>query len=179
MRPLISIRPFYFSVFDLGHCAHYKYKVTLGIQCFGSGTRHVRLPFRVLTLEGLQENMRSHRSHSEEERVTPSSNPFVLNVSNKPEFLETANQILTSITARRSPNAYNIPHTNGGKVGRFTLLKHAYKLGEDIVGLFDMTEATVACVQYLVPLQCEEEPSQDILMEGTLPNSCVKGKNGS
>ena len=54
-------------------------------------------------------------------------------------------------------------------------MKHAYKLGEDIVGLFDMTDATVACVQYLVSLQCEEEPSQDILLEGTSPTSCLQG----
>ena len=106
-------------------------------------------------------------------------NPSTFLISMQPEFLETANQILTSITARRSPNSYNISHTNGGKVGRFTLLKHAYKLGEDVIGLFDMPDASVACVQYLVSLQCEEEPSQDILIEGTSPTSCLQGKRTS
>ena len=61
------------------------------------------------------------------------------------------------------------------QVGKFTLLKHAYKLGEDIIGVFDLVDSTVACVQYLVSLQCEEEPSQDILVEGASPSSCLQG----
>ena len=65
------------------------------------------------------------------------------------------------------------------QVGKFTLLKHAYKLGEDIVGVFDLVDATVACVQYLVSLQCEEEPSPDILLEGASPSSCLQGKAAS
>jgi hypothetical protein len=74
-----------------GHCVRYMYKVTLGIQCFGpSGTRHVRLPFRVMTLEGLQDNMRSlQHSVSEEEGITPSSNPFLRNIQPKVRVLET------------------------------------------------------------------------------------------
>lgn len=44
-----------------------------------------------------------------------------------------------------------------GKVARFCLFKPAYKLGEDIIGTFDFTIATVTCVQLSVSLQCEEE----------------------
>lgn len=44
-----------------------------------------------------------------------------------------------------------------GKVARFCLFKPAYKLGEDIIGTFDFTVATVQCMQVSVSLQCEEE----------------------
>lgn len=59
------------------------------------------------------------------------------------------------MTARRSPNFYNI--TNGrGRVVRFCLFKNSYKLGEDIVGTFDFSNATVSCAQVSVSLQSEE-----------------------
>jgi hypothetical protein len=34
-----------------------------------------------------------------------------------------------------------------GKVAKFILFKQAYKLGEDIVGVFNFTDASVPCVQ--------------------------------
>lgn len=49
-----------------------------------------------------------------------------------------------------------------GKVGRFCLFKSTYKLGEDIVGTFDFSIATVRCIQVSVSLQCEEETSVEI-----------------
>lgn len=48
-----------------------------------------------------------------------------------------------------------------GKVARFCLFKPAYKLGEDIIGTFDFTVATVQCMQVSVSLQCEEETTVD------------------
>jgi hypothetical protein len=54
--------------------------------------------------------------------------------------------MLQNLTAKRSPNFYNITKSQG-KVVRFCLFKQAYKLGEDIVGTFDFSEATVPCVQ--------------------------------
>lgn len=61
-----------------------------------------------------------------------------------------------NITARRNPNYYMITNTRG-KVVRFCLFKPAYKLGEDIIGTFDFTVATVSCIQVSVSLQCEEK----------------------
>lgn len=64
------------------------------------------------------------------------------------------------MTARRSPNFYNI--TNGrGRVVRFCLFKNSYKLGEDIVGTFDFSNATVSCAQVSVALQSEEHISEE------------------
>lgn len=48
-----------------------------------------------------------------------------------------------------------------GKVARFCLFKSSYKLGEDIIGTFDFTVATVKCIQVSVSLQCEEETTID------------------
>lgn len=41
---------------------------------------------------------------------------------------------------------YNITNQNG-RVVRFCLLKSSYRLGEDIIGVFDFSKATVKCVQ--------------------------------
>jgi hypothetical protein len=54
--------------------------------------------------------------------------------------------LLQILTAKCSPNFYNITKSQG-KVVRFCLFKQAYRLGEDIVGTFDFSEATVPCVQ--------------------------------
>ena len=43
---------------------------------------------------------------------------------------------------------YNITNAKG-KVAKFILFKQAYKLGEDIVGVFDFSEGTVPCVQVI------------------------------
>ena len=52
-----------------------------------------------------------------------------------------------------------------GKVARFCLFKPAYKLGEDVIGTFDFTVATVNCMQVSVSLQCEEETLIDVNKE--------------
>jgi hypothetical protein len=44
------------------------------------------------------------------------------------------------------PGYYNITNAQG-KVARLCLFKQAYKIGEDIVGLFDFTDAEIPCVQ--------------------------------
>lgn len=44
---------------------------------------------------------------------------------------------------------------------RFCLFKNSYKLGEDIVGTFDFSNATVSCAQVSVALQSEEHISEE------------------
>lgn len=56
--------------------------------------------------------------------------------------------LLQNITAKRSPNFYNITNS-GGKVARFCLFKQAYRLGEDIVGTFDFEQTDVSCIEVL------------------------------
>lgn len=61
---------------------------------------------------------------------------------------------LQTLTAKRSPNFYNITKSQG-RVVRFCLFKQTYKLGEDIVGTFDFSEATVPCVQVKLLMEVE------------------------
>ncbi|KAH7962412.1 hypothetical protein HPB52_015963 [Rhipicephalus sanguineus] len=85
------------------------------------------------------------------------SNPF-LPTASRQSVLEVAVDFLEDLTSRRRPSYYNVTHQNG-RVVRFCLLKSCFRLGEDIVGMFDFSEATVPCVQYSVTLQSEEHIS--------------------
>jgi len=67
---------------------------------------------------------------------------------------------LQTLTAKRSPNFYNITKSQG-RVVRFCLFKQTYKLGEDIVGTFDFSEATVPCVQVKPLMEVEFSKSDN------------------
>ncbi|KAF4525037.1 hypothetical protein B566_EDAN001950 [Ephemera danica] len=133
-----------------GQSVKYSYKLTVGVQRVNMPIRLLRVPLRVLVIQGLAEPC----LYGENEELTP-SNPFLEN-QQKESALDVALQELQNITARRSPNFYNITNSRG-KVVRFCLFKQAYKLGEDIVGTFDFSDAAVACMQLSVALQSEEE----------------------
>jgi len=53
---------------------------------------------------------------------------------------------LDSLTARKNTNSYVITNPSG-QVGKFCLLKSSFKLGEDVIGIFNFSEASVPCVQ--------------------------------
>ncbi|CAH2011051.1 unnamed protein product [Acanthoscelides obtectus] len=137
-----------------GQLVKYSYKITVGTQRVSSPVKLLRVPIRVLPLceAFLTEAVALCNDTTEE--LTP-ANPF-LEIRQKERPLELALQSLQNITARRNPNFYMITNT-WGKVTRFCLFKPAYKLGEDIIGTFDFTVATVSCMQVSVSLQCEEE----------------------
>ncbi|CAD6231718.1 GSCOCG00001552001-RA-CDS [Cotesia congregata] len=132
-----------------GQAIKYSYKITVGAQRVNSPIKLLRIPFRVLSLSELPEVAICNDSVD----LSP-NNPF-MDTQERENPLEISLQTLQNLTARRSPNFYNI--TNGrGKVVRFCLFKNSYKLGEDIVGTFDFSNATVSCVQVSVALQSEE-----------------------
>ncbi|XP_063231541.1 RAB6A-GEF complex partner protein 2 isoform X2 [Bacillus rossius redtenbacheri] len=133
-----------------GQAVKYSYKVTIGTQRVNSLIKLLRVPIRVLVVSGFPDASLCGDS----EDLAP-SNPF-LETQQKETPFDLAVQTLQNMTAKRSPNFYNVTNS-GGKVVRFCLFKQAYKLGEDIVGTFDFSDATVTCVQVLVILQSEEE----------------------
>ncbi|KAJ8963304.1 hypothetical protein NQ318_018773 [Aromia moschata] len=135
-----------------GQLVKYSYKITIGTQRVNSPVKLLRVPIRVLPL--CEAFLSEAVCNETTEELTP-TNPF-LEVRQKERPLDLALQSLQNITARRNPNFYMITNT-WGKVARFCLFKPAYKLGEDIIGTFDFTVATVRCVQVSVSLQCEEE----------------------
>ncbi|KAJ8973387.1 hypothetical protein NQ317_012103 [Molorchus minor] len=115
-----------------------KPKILFCTQRVNSPVRLLRVPIRILPLGEAFLNEAVAFCNETTEELTP-TNPF-----------------LENITARRNPNFYMITNM-WGKVARFCLFKPAYKLGEDIIGTFDFTVATVNCMQVSVSLQCEEE----------------------
>ncbi|XP_059486249.1 RAB6A-GEF complex partner protein 2 [Neocloeon triangulifer] len=133
-----------------GQAVKYSYKLTVGVQRVNLPIKMLRVPLRVLVIQGITETF----LYGENDELTP-NNPF-LEHQQKESATDLALQELQNITARRSPNFYNITNSRG-KVVRFCLFKQAYKLGEDIVGTFDFVDAAVPCVQLSVALQSEEE----------------------
>ncbi|XP_053989101.1 RAB6A-GEF complex partner protein 2 isoform X2 [Hylaeus anthracinus] len=137
-----------------GHAIKYSYKITVGTQRVNTAIKLLRVPFRVLSLSELPEITICNDSVD----LSP-NNPF-METQHRDTPLDVALQTLQNLTARRSPNFYNI--TNGrGRVVRFCLFKNSYKLGEDIVGTFDFSNATVSCAQVSVALQSGEHISED------------------
>ncbi|XP_063977588.1 RAB6A-GEF complex partner protein 2 [Diachasmimorpha longicaudata] len=145
-----------------GHAVKYSYKITVGTQRVTSPIKLLRIPFRVLSLSELPEVAICNDSVD----LSP-NNPF-METQERETPLDIALQTLQNLTARRSPNFYNI--TNGrGRVVRFCLFKNSYKLGEDIVGTFDFSNATVSCAQLSVSLQSEEHVAEDYKRGKTTP----------
>lgn len=137
-----------------GQLVKYSYKITVGTQRVNSPVKLLRVPIRVLPLCETLLNDAMALCNDTTDELTP-ANPF-MEIKKKESPLDVALQGLQNITARRNPNYYMITNTRG-KVVRFCLFKPAYKLGEDIIGTFDFTVATVSCIQVSVSLQCEEK----------------------
>lgn len=137
-----------------GQLVKYSYKVIIGTQQVNKPVKVLRIPIRIMPLSDPFLNEAAALCSETAEELTP-TNPF-LEVKKKQSSLDVAMESLQLITARRSPHFYMI-RNSGGKVVQFCLFKSAYKLGEDIVGTFDFTVATVHCMQVSVSLQCEEE----------------------
>ncbi|XP_044263262.1 RAB6A-GEF complex partner protein 2 [Tribolium madens] len=145
-----------------GQLVKYSYKIIVGTQRVNSPVKTLRIPIRVLPLCEVSLNDAGALCNETTEELAP-ANPF-LEIRQKETSLDISLQTLQNITARRNPNFYMISNT-WGKVARFCLFKPAYKLGEDIIGTFDFTVATVNCVQVSVSLQCEEETTIDVNKE--------------
>ncbi|CAH3160014.1 unnamed protein product [Porites lobata] len=137
-----------------GHAVKYSYKITVGTSRVQGHSVLLRLPFRIMVLQGLGEL--EHFLNKEEN----SHNPFLENSSPKTSLLDLAVEILTTITSRRNPHVYNIV-SDGGTVGKFCLFKSAYRIGEEIVGSFDFSDSVIVCQKFSVVLQSEEHIPED------------------
>ncbi|KAF6197640.1 hypothetical protein GE061_008606 [Apolygus lucorum] len=145
-----------------GKLVKYSYVITLGAQKLNRPFKLLRIPIRVLAISCLPDCTTCEDS----EDLSP-SNPFLEVTANKEVDIVPALQYVQNITARRSPNFYNVTNAKG-KVGRFCLFKQAYRLGEDIVGTFEFTDSVVPCLQLTVTLQCEEHILSDRLANGNV-----------
>ncbi|XP_013390903.1 RAB6A-GEF complex partner protein 2-like [Lingula anatina] len=147
-----------------GQSVKYSYKLTIGTQKLECPARLLRVPFRVLVLYGLNDL----NVYASGEEVTP-SNPFLEQRPPENTLLEVALQVLSTVTAKRSPHCFNITNARG-KVARLCMFKQAFKIGEDIVGTFDFSDASIPCVQFSATLQSEEQISEECRKKpGQLP----------
>nr|XP_018907989.1 PREDICTED: RAB6A-GEF complex partner protein 2 [Bemisia tabaci] len=137
-----------------GQLTRYSYKITIGTQRVNQPIKSLRIPFRVLVIQGYLDI-----SGCEDSIDLSPSNPFLEKKETEQE-LGPALQMVQNITARRTPNCYNVTNPRG-QVARFCLYKQCYKLGEDIIGSFDFSNSVVPCVQFTVTLQCEETLSDE------------------
>lgn len=139
-----------------GQAVKYVYKLTIGCQRVNSPIKLLRVPFRVLVLQGMPEP-----PFPQDEEVSP-SNPFLEEEETSRRDarpLERALDMLMVTTSRRCPHNFNITNMRG-KVAKFCIFKTVYRLGEDIIGTFNFSEGDIPCLQYSVSLQSEEEIQQ-------------------
>ncbi|KAK6188826.1 hypothetical protein SNE40_004924 [Patella caerulea] len=154
-----------------GQAVKYSYKIIIGTQRFQQPTKLLRIPFRVLVLYGLNDLS----VYNEPDEVAP-SNPFLRPKQKQNTILDIATQVMATVTARKSPHSFNITNSQG-RVAKLLLFKQAFKLGDDIVGVFDFKDGTIPCVQYSVTLQSEEQISEECrhkMSQGSAITSYVK-----
>ncbi|KAM3848664.1 RAB6A-GEF complex partner protein 2 isoform 3-T3 [Vipera latastei] len=136
-----------------GQAVKYVYKLTIGCQRVNSAIKLLRVPFRVMVLQGLRDY-----PFPQDEAVAP-SNPFLEEeeggVKKTSRLADLATELLTVATSRRSLHLFNISSARG-RVATFCIFKTIYKIGEDVVGTFSFSEGDTPCLQYLVSLQTEE-----------------------
>ena len=82
---------------------------------------------------------------------------------------------MNRITAKRRPLVYKIANANG-VIGSFSIPKTSYRLGEDIVGVFDFC-GNVPCVQLQICLQMEEVVTDEFKKRSGQPNSVISFRN--
>ncbi|XP_063813548.1 RAB6A-GEF complex partner protein 2 isoform X1 [Pseudophryne corroboree] len=139
-----------------GQSVKYVYKLTIGCQRVNCPIQLLRVPFRVLLLHALQ-----GFQPLQEDEVAP-SNPFLDEEMCKKDsrLLDSAVEILMTVTSRRTLHQYNISNARG-RVGTFCIFKTVYKIGEDVIGTFNFSDGEIPCLQYSVSLQTEESVQED------------------
>jgi hypothetical protein len=101
-----------------------------------------RIPFRVIAIRGDADSSDTDLEDEEEEPTPRITNPFFVDEKETPKgpFLpEPANP-------RRVATFYDI-RNSAGRVGKLCLFRTWYRLGEDIVGIFDFADSNVRCMQ--------------------------------
>ena len=141
-----------------GRGLKYAYRLIVASQRLNQAISVLKIPFRVMSVASL--NLDDFGSHdNQEKQVNPSiTNPFLM-TENKDSVDKSSSSILNLLqepSARRVATFYDVRNSKG-RVGRLCLFKTSFRLGEDVVGLFDFAEAESQCMQYSVSLYCEEQ----------------------
>lgn len=146
----------------------YYYKLSIGAQRIGSPIYLLKIPIRILTVDGFpslstnndQSNGTENSLNENDDDIkscTSTNNSLTFDDESKDHGtpFDIALHRIEYLAGHRIPHNFNITSTFG-KVAKFFIFKTVYRLGEDIIGLFDFTEGLVKCIRYSVVLQSEE-----------------------
>ena len=145
----------------------YHFKLTIGAQRIGSPIYLLRIPICVLKVDFEDANETTSTEHT---------NGFIENSDNKDinsistlfgadddkdssSPLDRSLLRIEYLAVHRTPHSFNITSPLG-RVAKFYIFKTIYRLGEDIIGIFNFGEGTVPCVRFSVTLQSEETISE-------------------
>ena len=194
-----------------GSAVKYLYKLTIGTQRVKSGVQMLKIPLRILSPSlhpgpadraGSVDSL-SSRTHQLDSTTTNGGCSSINKQQPREESLEQLSEEermellihrLECLTSRRSPSSYVI--TNAcGQVARFSLHKSSFKLGEDVVGVFDFAQSVVPCVQVsmlptfalcawltpasFLPLLTPDQFSVTLQSEEVIAESCKSGSSRS
>jgi len=144
-----------------GRGLKYAYRVIVATQRLNQSIASLRIPFRVISVSSL--NLNEIEQHPNNQQVNPSiTNPFLMTdvKDSNDKSRESVINLLQEPSARRVAMFYDIRNSKG-RVGRLCVFKTSFRLGEDIMGLFDFSDAESQCMQYSVSLYCEEQVKFD------------------
>ncbi len=146
-----------------GRGIKYTHRVIVASQRLNCNIATLKVPFRVLSVAGLSSFRDSERTNDLRQTNPPITNPFLAAAAHdspaKDSSEKTPESVLSMLqepSARRVATYYNIKNTKG-LVGKLCLFKTSYRLGEDVIGLFDFTGAESQCMQFSVSLYVEEQ----------------------
>lgn len=145
-----------------GRGMKYAYRVIVASQRLNQSISSLKIPFRVMSVASLNIQDLDHQNPNQNQLNNPSiTNPFLIKDTDKDQVgcdksTSSILSLLQEPSARRLATFYDVKNAKG-RVGRLCLFKNSYRLGEEIVGLFDFSEAESQCMQYSVSLYCEEQ----------------------
>lgn len=147
-----------------GRNIKYTHRVVVAAQRVNCNIATLKVPFRVLSVQTLTSPPDLEAGADQKQQNPAITNPFVSkDGSSCGEGSEAKSSwlrqswlpLLQEPSARRISTFFDIKNTRG-RVARLCLFKTSYRLGEDVMGLFDFSSADAQCMQYAVSLYCEE-----------------------
>ena len=165
----------------------YYYKLCIGAQRIGSPIYLLKIPIRLLTIDGFPSSSSTttnpdqrtlngtvNEKDDDDNKSLTSTNSTSLTFDDESKDCGTSLDIalhrIEYLVGHRIPHNFNIT-SSFGRVAKFFIFKTVYRLGEDIIGLFDFTEGLVKCIRYSVILQSEEKISEHYLVHSSSSSS--------
>ncbi|XP_055340088.1 LOW QUALITY PROTEIN: RAB6A-GEF complex partner protein 2-like [Paramacrobiotus metropolitanus] len=174
-----------------GILVRYAWKLAFGCQVLGRDTTVIHIPLYILVIKDLEnllnlnddlrmlaitEDLAENASAPKTNGSNGATKENGIHASYPAVTIEAAMEILDNLTSRKSLKTYNI-ESSSGKIGKLSLSKTKFRLGEDILGRFDFKDRSITCVQYLVSLISEESIKEEHRKSKNIaPTETIAGK---